>query len=128
MKGLITFDMVLTHNDRKHPLRLACDAFLVGVGAVLPHIMEVGTERLIAFASRTLTKAECGYSQIDKEALALVLGVKKFHLYVFGWHFTLVTDHEPLTAFFNPRKGIPAMKVAHLRCYSLFLAGFKYSI
>jgi len=73
------------------------------------------------------TKAERNYSQIAKEALALVWGVN-FHLYLFGRHFTLVTDHEPLTSILNPKKGIPAITVARLQRYALFLAGFKYSI
>ena len=55
VKKLITSDMVLTHYDPKRPLRLACDASPVEVGAVLSHIIEDGTERPIAFASRTLT-------------------------------------------------------------------------
>ena len=128
VKKLIASDIVLTHYDPERPLRLACDASSVGVGAVLSHVMEDGSERPIAFASHTLTKAERNYSQIDKEALALVWGVKTFHLYLFGRHFTLVTDHEPLTSIFNPKKGIPAMTVARLQRYALFLAGFKYSI
>ena len=128
MKKLITSDMVLTHYDPGRPLRVACDASPVGIGAVLSHIMDDGSERPIAFASRTLSKAERNYSQIDKEALALVWGVKKFHLYLFGRHFTLMTDQEPLTSIFNPRKGIPAMTVAGLQRYALFLAGFEYSI
>ena len=45
-----------------------------------------------------VTKAERNYSQIDNDVLALVWGVKKFHLYLFGCNFTLVTDHEPLTS------------------------------
>ena len=106
LKELITSDMVLTHYDPELPLRLACDASPVGIGAVLSHIMDDGTERPIAYASRTLNKAERNCSQIDKEALALVWGVKKFHLYLFGKHFTLVNDHEPLTSIFSPRKGV----------------------
>ena len=128
VKELITSDLVLTHYNPNLPLKLACDASPVGIGAVLSHIIEDGTERPIAFASRTLNKAERKYSQIDKEALALVWGVKKFHLYLFGRHFTLVTDHEPLTSIFNPKKGIPAMTIARLQRYALFLAGFDYSI
>ena len=53
---------------------------------------------------------------------------KKFHLYLFGRHFTLVTDHELLTWIFNPRKGIPAITVARLQHCALFLARFEYSI
>jgi len=90
VKKLIAPDMVLTHYDPKRPLKLACDASTVRVGAVLSHVMEDGSERPIAFASHTLTKAERNYSQIDKEVLALLWRVKEFHLYLFGRHFTLV--------------------------------------
>ena len=55
-----------------------------------------GTERPIAYVSKTLTKAEQNYSQIKREALSLVYGVKKFHQYIFGYRLTLLTDHKPL--------------------------------
>ena len=48
------------------------------------HRYEDGTERPIAYVSKTLTKAEQNYSQIKREALSLVYGVKKFHQYIFG--------------------------------------------
>ena len=86
------------------------------------------TERPIAYASRSLTKTEKHYSQIDKEALALVRGVKKFHTYIFARHFTLRTDHKPLTAIFSPTKAIPATTAARLQRYVLFLSGFDYEI
>ncbi|CAB4022196.1 Hypothetical predicted protein, partial [Paramuricea clavata] len=98
------------------------------IGAVLSHVMADGTERPIAFASRSLSKVERNYAQIDKEALATVWGVKKFHNYLFGRNFTLLTDHEPLTSIFHPSKSLPAVTAARLQRYALFLAGFDYTI
>ena len=90
--------------------------------------MPDGSERPVAFASRSLTKTEHKYAQIDKEALSIVWGVKRFHVYLYGRRFTLVTDHKPLTAIFHPKKGVPAMTAARLQRYALFLAGFDYDI
>ncbi|CAC5358316.1 unnamed protein product [Mytilus coruscus] len=63
---------VLWHYDPELPIRLACDASPFGLDVVLSHKMQDGTERPIAFASRSLNKAERNYSQIDKEALGVV--------------------------------------------------------
>ena len=57
--------------------------------------MEDGSEHPIAYASRTLTNAERNNSNLEREALALVFGVKKFHQYMHGRHFSLVTEHKP---------------------------------
>ena len=128
VKEMITSEQVLTQYDPSLPLRLACDASPVGIGAVLSHVIHDGTERPRAFASRTLTKTEQKYAQIDKEALSIIWGVKKFHMYLFGHSFTLYTDHQPLTSIFHPRKSIPVVTAARLQRYALFLAGYDYTI
>ena len=86
------------------------------------------SDPLHAFASRTLTKTEQGYAQIDKEALAIIWGVKTFHVYLFGRSFILYTDHQPLTSIFHPHKSIPVVMAARLQRYVLFLAGYDYQI
>ena len=56
-----------------------------------------------AYRCRCLTDCERRYSQTEKEALALVWACEKFHAYVYGMKFDLVTDHKPLEAIYGPR-------------------------
>ncbi|XP_033733598.1 uncharacterized protein K02A2.6-like [Pecten maximus] len=128
VKEVVASEQVLTHFDPSKKVQLATDASPYGLGAVLSHMMEDGSERPIAFASRSLSKSERNYSQIDKEALGIVWGVKKFYQYLYGRLFILLTDHQPLTSIFHPEKGIPMTTAARLQRYALFLAGFQYDI
>ncbi|XP_038220972.1 uncharacterized protein K02A2.6-like [Zerene cesonia] len=64
---------------------LTTDASSVGIGAVISHVTE-GGERPIAYASRALTAAERDYSQIDREALAIVFRIRKFHQYLYAFN------------------------------------------
>ena len=97
-KKLLINSSILVHFDQAKDIILTCDASHYGVGAVLSHKMEDGSERPIAFASRTLTKSEKNYSQLEKEGLAMIFGVKKFHQYLYANNkpFYIVTDHKPL--------------------------------
>ena len=127
-KEALQSDSLLVHFDPNKPLVLACDASQYGIGAVLSHAMEDGSERPIAYTSRTLNPAEKRYSQLDKEALAIVSGVKKFHNYIYGHHFTIQSDHKPLSFLFHEQKGIPQLASARIQRWALTLATYRYSI
>ena len=102
-KKLLQDSPMLVHYDLKKSLRLACDVSSCGIGAVISHVMENGEEKPIASASRTLTASEHNYSQVEKEALSIVFWVKKFHSYLYGRRFTLLTDHRRWSQFLGRR-------------------------
>ena len=98
-----------------------------GVGAVLMQVEE-GIEKPIAFASKKLSKAESNYSQLDREALSIVFGVKKFEMYLLGRKFELRTDHKPLLGLFSNEKQISPNANARIIRWSLILSQFDYNL
>ena len=127
-KDSLSSASVLAHYDPSLPIKMAGDASAYGVGAVISHQYPDGRERPIAYASHTLSSAEINYSQIEKEALSLVFGIQKFHSYLYGRQFTLVTDHKPLTTVLGPKHGIPSMAAARLQRWALLLSAYSYNI
>ncbi|GBO23854.1 Transposon Ty3-G Gag-Pol polyprotein [Araneus ventricosus] len=128
VKELLSSDSVLVPFNEKLPLILTCDASPYGVGYVLSHLMPDGREAPIAYASRTLTSTERNYSQLDKEALSIIAGVKKFHYFLYGHTFTLVTDHQPLLGLFNKMKLTPDILSPRMLRWSQMLNAYNFTI
>ena len=82
-KELVCKVPILTHYDVHTPIKVYCDASAYGLGAYLMHVID-NQEKPVAYASRTLTPAERNYAQIEREALAIIFAVKKYHQYLCG--------------------------------------------
>ena len=98
------------------------------MGAVLSHTLPDGSEKPIAYSSRTLSSSEKNISQIEKESLSIIFAIKKFHQYIFGRHVTIVTDHKSLLRKLSEEKGIPQLAASRLQRWAIILSGNNYTL
>ena len=99
-KNILSGSDILQYPDFSRQFILTTDASNFAIGAVLSQGV-IGSDKPIAFASRTLNKSEEKYSAIEKELLAVVWACKYFRPYLYGKKFVLYTDHKPLTYGLN---------------------------
>ena len=93
VKHLLTVAPVLAYFDPSKELSIQCNASAQGLGAAL---LQEG--RPLAYASRALSDTETRYATIEKEMLAIVFALEKWHQYTFGRPLTVYSDHKPLEA------------------------------
>ena len=91
LKKLVSEAPILAFYDPKLPLVVECDASSTGLGAVL-----MQQEKSLAYASRALSSSEQHYAQIEKECLAVVFAMERFHQYTYGRMVQVHSDHKPL--------------------------------
>lgn len=89
------------YDDKDRPFEISCDAQDFALGYVLEQKDKKGVNRPIAFGSRKLNLHELNYTVTEKECLALVDSIKKFHHYLYGNHFIVWVDHKALQWLFN---------------------------
>ena len=108
LKNTAMKNTTLAHFSQHHETFLIVDAGAEGVGAILAQQQPDQSLHPVNFASKTLTKTEQSYSQIKKEALAVLWGCKRFHLYLYGTSFTVLTDHKPLEILYTHKGKLSA--------------------
>ena len=123
LKDSLCLSPVLKSPDWDKPFILQTDASDRGVGAVLSQPDADGGDRPVAYFSRKLLPREERYSTIEKECLAIKLGVQAFHVYLNGRMLTIQTDHRSLS-------WLDRMKNANVRLtrWSLLLQSYAFNV
>ena len=111
---------VLAYPLPQGQLILDTDASNTGIGAVLSQEQD-GQEKVIGYASKTLSKSERAYCTTYKELLAVVKFCKHFKSYVWGQPLIVRTDHASLTWLknFKEPEGMLARWIATLDSYNI---------
>ena len=113
---------ILAYPDFKNEFLLFVDASSTGIGFTLAQEQN-GKEVVIAYNGRGLNQAEKNYSTTEREALALVEGIKKFQPYLFGRKFTVITDHSSLRWLMNVKDA-----TGRLARWSLLLQQYNFEV
>ena len=121
--SLTNAETLLYFDSNTEETKLITDASPVGLGAVLTQF-QGGCERVVVHASRSLTDAERRHSQTEKEALGLVWGCERFHVYAYGVEFTMLTDQKPLEVMYSTN----SRNSARVERWVLRLQSYRFNV
>lgn len=129
LKCLLVSNDLLMLFDPDLPIVVYSDASPVGVGAVLAHTIQVNgkpVDKPVMFAAASLTKTQQNYAQVDREGLAVIFAVTKFHRFIWGRPFTLISDNFAVHRIFHETKGLPARTGHRLQHWATMLQAYNY--
>ena len=126
LKDMLTQTTTMRYFNPRAETEVIVDASPHGVGAILTQRdTDEEENHVVAYASRALTDVESRYSQTEREALAVVWACEHFHLYLFGSHFTVTSDHKPLEGIFNKPT---SMTNARIERWNLRLQSYDFTL
>ena len=102
VKSALESSTVMAYFDRNKETELVTDASLTGLSAILSQkSADQDDRKIVAYISRLLSDVEKKYSQTEREALTIVWAIERLNLYLYGAHFTLITDCKPVEMILN---------------------------
>ena len=128
VKNELISPKVLANYDPKEKIVLARDVLDYGLFAILSHRYKNGEEKPKAYASKKIAKHELNRKILDKEAMGITFGFKRFYQFIFGKVIILKTDNKALGLILGARKGIPQTADNRFQRWAYYLSGFKYEI
>ena len=110
----------LPYFDVNAETTLQTDASKKGLGACL-----IQKGKFICYASKTLTKTEQNYQNLEQEALGTIWEMEKFHYFLYGKEFTLEIDQKPLVSIYKKHMVDISPRVQRLTVRSFPYLPFK---
>jgi len=130
LKKELTAEPVLALFNPTVETELHTDASVTGIGAILLQKQQSGVWAVVAYYSQATNQAKTRYHSFELEMLAIVRAVERFHLYLYGLHFTIITDCNALVyavnkANLNPRIARWTLALQNYNCKLIHRAGNK---
>ena len=126
VKSALESSTVMAYFDQNKETELVTDASPTGLSAILSQkSADQDDRKIFAYISRSLSDVEKKYSQTEREVLAIVWAIERLNLYLYGAHFTLITDCKPVEMILNNPMSRPPARIER---WNLRLQDYDFDI